>query len=192
MKRTRFGLAGLLVLLCSSVLGAEVAGVKIAETAKSGATDMVLNGAGLRTKVFFKVYAMGLYLPAKKGVVADVLAAAGPKRVEIHMLRDVNAPEFSEALKDGLRNNHSEAEFKALGPRLEVLTGSMNEMKEAKTGMVILLDWIPGVGTRITIDNQVRGKPIPGEDFYRALLRIWLGEDPVSSDLKKALLGQEG
>jgi hypothetical protein len=39
------------------------------------------------------------------------------------------------------------------------------------------------------LNGESRGGPIAGEDFYRALLRIWLGEDPVSKDLKKALLG---
>jgi len=33
--------------------------------------------------------------------------------------------------------------------------------------------------------------PVTGEDFYRALLRIWLGENPVQADLKKALLGEK-
>jgi hypothetical protein len=35
------------------------------------------------------------------------------------------------------------------------------------------------------------GLPILGEDFYRALLKIWLGDKPVQADLKKALLGEK-
>jgi hypothetical protein len=42
------------------------------------------------------------------------------------------------------------------------------------------------------VAGQQRGKDIPGEDFYRALLRIWLGEKPVQDDLKQALLGKAG
>ena len=30
------------------------------------------------------------------------------------------------------------------------------------------------------------------EDFYVALLKIWLGDKPVDADLKKAMLGQGG
>ena len=185
-------LAGVLFLTCANAFGAEVAGVKIADVARSGATDLILNGAGLRTKVFFKVYVVGLYLPAKKSAVTDALGAAGPKRVAIHMLRDVDAEDFTEALEKGIKDNHSEAEFKAFGPRIGMLDAVMKEIKEAKTGMVILLDWIPGAGTQIVTDGKQRGKPIPGDDFYRALLRIWLGENPVEGDLKKALLGQGG
>ena len=172
------------------VQAAEVAGVRIEESARVAGTDLKLNGAGLRNKAFFKVYAMGLYLPEKQSTAAAILAAPGPKRAHLHMLRNVDAEDFSEALNDGVRDNHSEAEVKALAPRLAILTALMNEIKEAKTGLAIDLDWIPGAGTQVTIGGQPRGKPIAGEDFYRALLRIWLGDNPVSSDLKKSLLGQ--
>jgi hypothetical protein len=60
----------------------------------------------------------------------------------------------------------------------------------ARHGNVITLNYIPGTGTQLGLDGQSKGTPIPGEDFYRALLRIWLGEDPVDQSLKKALLGQ--
>jgi hypothetical protein len=62
-------------------------------------------------------------------------------------------------------------------------------MKQAKKGMAITLDWLPGAGTQMTVDGRYAGAPIAGEDFYRALLRIWLGPKPVQDDLKKALLG---
>ena len=105
------------------------------------------------------------------------------------MLRNVDADDFSAALNDGVKDNHSEAEMKAIASRLAVLTALMNEIKEAKTGLAIDLDWLPAEGTQVTIGGKAQGKPIPGEDFYRALLRIWVGDNPVSSDLKKSLLG---
>ena len=168
---------------------AEVAGVVLAETIQAGGAPLVLNGAGLRKRAIFQVYAMGLYLPAKKSAAAEVLSLAGPKRVAIHMLRDVDADTFTSALADGIRDNHSEAEGKALEPRVKELGAIMAEMKEAKKGMAITLDWVPGAGTQVTIEGKPSDKPIAGEDFYRGLLRIWLGEKPVQDDLKKALLG---
>jgi hypothetical protein len=68
------------------------------------------------------------------------------------------------------------------------LAGIFAEIKEAKKGMTITLDWT-GSATQLTVNGKPAGKPIAGEDFYRALLRIWLGDKPVQSDLKKALLG---
>ena len=166
---------------------AELAGVKLADKAQVDSRELVLNGAGLRTRLFFKVYVIGLYLAEKQRDAAAVLAAPGPKRVTLHMLRDVGADTFSEALVDGLKANHSEADYRALEPRVKQLEAIMAEVKEAKKGMDIVLDWTGGA-TRVL----VRGKPvgeIPGEDFYRALLRIWLGEHPVQDDIRKDLLG---
>jgi len=49
---------------------------------------------------------------------------------------------------------------------------------------------VPGTGTRVLVDGAPKGKPIAGDDFYRGLLRIWLGDKPVDADLKKGMLGQ--
>lgn len=180
----------LLWVMAPALWAAEVAGVKFEDRTRVGSADLVLNGAGLRKRAFFQVYAAGLYLADRKPAAADAIALAGPKRVAIHMLRDVDAATFTEALTDGMRANHDEAAMKALEPRVAQLGAIMAELQEAKKGMAILLDWQPGVGTVVNVDGKPRGKPIEGEDFFRALLRIWLGEKPVQDDLKRALLGQ--
>jgi hypothetical protein len=178
----------LALLLPLSVAAAEVAGVNIEDKTRVGDADLALNGAGLRTRLFFQVYAIGLYLPQKSSTPDAILAQPGPKRVAIHMLRDVGADTFTEALADGIRANHSEAEAKALESRIKELAAIMAEIKEAKKGMALTLDWT-GAGTQLVVDGKPAGRPIAGEDFYRALLRIWLGDKPVQDDLKKALLG---
>jgi hypothetical protein len=165
---------------------AEVAGVKFEDTARVAQATLELKGAGLRKRFFFEVYAIGLYLMDAK---ADPIEQSGAKRVAMHMLRDVGAERFTQALVDGMRPNHDEATMQALAPRIEQLSAIMREVKEAKQGMSISLDWVPGAGTRVAIDGRPAGAPIEGEDFYRALLRIWLGDKPVQDDLKQALLG---
>jgi Chalcone isomerase-like len=174
---------------CRPVFAAEVAGVKMEEKEALAGTELVLNGAGLRSKFVFKVYAMALYLPAKTTDAAAAIGASGPKRVAMHMLRDVGADEFGEALMNGMRDNNSEAAMKVLEPCARQLVSIMAAMKEAKEGMRITLDWLPGTGTVVGVNGKDEGAPIPGEDFYRGLLRIWLGENPVQEDLKRALLG---
>ena len=32
---------------------------------------------------------------------------------------------------------------------------------------------------------------VEGDDFFTAILKIWLGEEPSDSDLKEAMLGTE-
>ena len=167
---------------------AEVAGVKLDDKTQVESRDLVLNGAGLRKRVIFNVYVIGLYLPEKKSDATSVLALPGPKRAAIHMLRDVGADTFTEALVDGVRENTSEAEYKSLEPRVKELSTIIAQIGEAKKGMNIALDWT-GSATQILVNGKPVGKPIAGEDFYRALLRIWLGDKPVQDDLKKSLLG---
>jgi hypothetical protein len=178
------------LMLAIPLQAAEVAGVKFAETAQAGGAALVLNGVGLRKRVFFQVYTMGLYLAKKSSSAAEAIEQPGPKRVAIQMLRNVDAATFTEALVEGMRSNHDEAQMKSLEPRIAELAAIMAELKEAKAGMRIELDWAPATGTVVVVEGDPRGKPITGEDFYRALLRIWLGEKPVQDDLKKALLGQ--
>jgi hypothetical protein len=170
-------------------LAAEVAGVKFPEQVQAEGRQLVLNGAGLRRKFIFKVYAMALYLPARAAGAAAAIEAPGPKRIAIGMLRDVDAKTFSDALREGIEANNSEAEVKAIEPRLEQLEAVMQKVGTAKDGMRIGLDWVPGAGTRVSIDGAPADAPIAGEDFYRALLRIWLGPHAVQDDLKQALLG---
>lgn len=172
--------------LALPVAAAEVAGVKFEDAARVAQATLELKGAGLRKRFFFQVYAVGLYVADAK---ADPIAQGGAKRVAMHMLRDVGAERFTQALVDGMRPNHDEATMQALEPRIAQLSAIMAEVKEAKKGMAIALDWVPGTGTRVTLDGAPAGQPIEGEDFYRALLRIWLGEKPVQDDLKQALLG---
>ena len=186
-------LTGLLLFLSVAfpALAAEVAGVKLEDKDRVANSDLTLNGAGLRKRAFFQVYAIGLYLPEKKTAAAETVAVTGPKRVAIHMLRDVGAEQFTDALMDGMKDNHNEADMKALDARVTQLAAIMAQMKEAKEGMRIALDWVPAAGTQVTVEGKATGAPIAGEDFYRALLRVWLGENPVQADLKKSLLGEK-
>jgi hypothetical protein len=177
-----------LYLFSIAAMAAEVEGVRIDDKTRVGNAELILNGAGLRKRAFFKVYAIGLYVPQKSSNAAALMDQPGPKRVAIRMLRDVSADAFNEALADGIRANHAEAETKALEPRLKELGAIIAGVGEAKKGMAINLDWT-GAETQVLIQDKPVGKPIAGQDFYRALLRVWLGDKPVQDDLKKALLG---
>ena len=178
-------LAALCILWAPTLFGAEVAGVKIDDRARVAETELALKGAGLRRRVFFQVYVIGLYVQDRK---ADALTQPGPKRVLIHMLRDVGADTFTQALAEGIKDNHTEQETQALEPRVKALADAVGTIGEAKKGMSIALDWT-GKATQLVVDGKPVAAPIAGEDFYRALLRIWLGDKPVQDDLKKALAG---
>ena len=180
----------LLSALPTALGAAEVAGIRIDDRARVAQADLQLNGAGMRTRFVFKVYVAALYLTEKKSSLADILALAGPKRVSMRLVRDLSAEQLVEALEEGIRDNTSAAELEALSPRLAELKAIMLEVKQGKDGDLMTLDFLPGTGTQVAMNGSALGKVIAGDNFYRALLRIWLGDKPVSADLKKALLGQ--
>ena len=182
---------GVLLLLSFNIAqAAEVAGVRFDDKLRLGAGELVVNGAGLRKKAIFKVYAMALYLPARQPDVELILAGGGPRRVAITLLRDLSAQQFVDALQEGVANNHSAAEMAALSERMKQFSDALLAVGEAKTGSVVFIDWLPEAGTRLTVNGHVRGKELAGEDFFQSLLRIWLGNRPVQDDLKQALLGK--
>lgn len=183
-------LAALAALSLNLAQAVEVAGVKFDDKSRLGNGDLVVNGAGLRKKAFFKVYAMALYLPEKQGEVEGALNTRGPKRISISLLRDLSAQQFVDALQEGIAENHGEAEYAMLKERVKQFSEAMLSVGEAKTGTSVLIDWLPETGTRLTVNGQIKGKDIAGEDFYKALLKIWLGNKPVQGDLKQALLGK--
>jgi hypothetical protein len=89
----------------------EVGGVKLDDKAKVGPSELVLNGAGIRKRVVVNVYVGALYLPEKKANGNDAVAAAGAKRVSLHMLRDLTGQQFADALKESIKLNTSEADL---------------------------------------------------------------------------------
>jgi len=99
--------AALVGLLAVAALAQPITieGVKFEPRATVGDQTLVLNGAGLRTRAFFKVYAAGLYVQQKSGDAATLLAQTGALRMSIGMLRDVEGTTFAGSLLDGLKSN---------------------------------------------------------------------------------------
>lgn len=186
----RIAAAGCLaaLLLAGNSIAAEIEGVQIADRVQLGKSDLTLNGAGVRTRFIFSVYVGALYLQNKAGTTETVLRDAGAKRIAMHMLRDLDAEQLFTALNDGLNKNHTPAQLAQLAPQVKQLQAIFDAVKAAKKGDVILLDYLPGAGTRVTVRGEDKGT-IAGAEFNRALLRIWLGEKPADADLKKAMLG---
>ena len=154
MKRT-FVIAGLVAAAGAAGPGGRGRRVKLADKASVGGKELVLNGAGIRTKVVFKVYVAGLYLPAKAGDLAGVLAA-NPRRVQLNLLRDLSADDLAEALADGIKETSSFEQVAAVKPQTEQLLSIMKSIGKAKEGDVVTMDFV-GSETRIAFNGQSKG-----------------------------------
>ncbi len=190
-RSMRFLAASLLTFAAGASLAQtiELEGVKLESTVKLGTTALQLNGLGIRTRMMFKVYVAGLYVPKKSTSASVLLAQKGARRVVLSMLRGVDLAAFAGALSDGLHNNHTEAQLAAMKPQMDALSATLKAIGEVKQGDVIHFEYLPDVGTRATLNGQVRGGVIPGDEFFTAVLRIWLGDRPTDESLKKGLLG---
>ena len=181
----------LIPLLCVSMgaSAARIGGESFDELIRLADTELVLNGVGLRAVLMFKGYAAGLYLAHKGRTTEQVLAVKGAKRVQLKMLIDVEAKEFVKAIDVGMRRNSTEAEQLAMKDRIVLFDSNIALIGAVKKGDVINLDFIPAKGLVLTLNGKPRGEPIPGEDLYAGVLKIFIGELPVDKKLKAGLLG---
>src|SRR5512137_305555 len=121
----------LALLFAVPAFAAEVAGVKLDDKASVGGQELVLNGAGIRTKAIFKVYVGSLYVPAKATDLAGVLAK-GPRRVQMNLLRTVSGEDLVGALVDGLKDNNSPQELAAVKAQTDEMVGIMKGFGDVK------------------------------------------------------------
>lgn len=184
-------LASGLLALSQSVGAAEVAGVKFDDTVRVANADLKLNGAGVRFKSIFKVYVAGLYLTEKKASVPELLAAPGPKRMTLVMLREVGANQFGQSFMDGISHNSSKTDMAKMVDQMIKFGEMFSKILEFKKGDVISMDWLPGAGTVVSVNGKKMAEPFPDVAFFHALLRIWLGERPADGALKRQLLGEK-
>ena len=167
----------------------QVKSAKFEDTLQVGNQALVLNGAGVRVKIIVDVYAAGLYLPNKVRSEGKAIASTGAKSMQIVLLRDLTGEKFAEAMIDGFKANNTDSDIAKYQGKLDQLRSLMLTFGTVKEGTVINMTSIPGAGLRVYINGQQKGTEITGDDFYQAMLKIWLGEKPVDSDLKSALLG---
>jgi hypothetical protein len=188
---------GCILALCSAVFfssnaaAVELAGVKLDDSVRVANQDLRLNGAGIRSKLIFKVYVLGLYLPEKKTSTAEVLAATGARRVSIVMLREVASDEFAKAFSTGIEQNTDAAERATLAPSMAKFNAMFASVAQLKEGDSLQVDWIPATGMTVQLNGKRILEPLADAAFYNAVLRIWLGNKPVDDKLKRQLLAEQ-
>jgi hypothetical protein len=185
-------------LLIMSMLGvlaslpgqaAVLEGVQYEDSAIVGNRELKLNGLGLRSVLFFKVYVAGLYLSDQSGPPEEIFKNAGPKRLQLCMLREISSADINKALIDGIKERSSPAEWTALQDRAIQFSRIIDAIGSSRQGDTILLDYVPSKGTTLTVNNASQGYPVSGVDFYNAILSVFIGGRPVDTRLKQGLLG---
>lgn len=177
-------------LLAQAQAPVTLAGVRYEPRLTVANTPLELNGAGIRYKFVIKVYTAGLYLATKAGTPEEVLNAPGPKRLHVVMLRDIDGNELGKLFTRGMQDNSTRAEFAQSIAGTLRMSEIFVQKKRLAAGEHFSVDWVPGVGTTVLVNGKPQGDPIKEAEFFRALLRIWLGNSPADAQLKDALLGK--
>jgi hypothetical protein len=158
--------------------------VTLPDTVTVDGKPLVLNGMGLRTKMFVKVYVGGLYLEKKGTDGAAIASADSPKRLVMRFLHEVDRGKLSTSWEEGFQKNAKPGPGGAL-----YVTGWLNGlMEDMKPGDEMVFTYLPGKGLEVMIKGKVKGTN-PDAGWAAAFFSVFLGPEPPTADLKKGLLG---
>lgn len=147
-----------------------------------------LNGLGLRGVAWIKAFVAGLYVAAPSKDAAQLLAMPGPKRVRLKIMLNAPSHELTRSLT-GRIEDHEPPEVQArLGGRLTRLAGQIDSVGDLKPGDTLDLDFLPDKGVALRFNDKPVGVPVEGEDLYRAVLKIFVGDHPVDRRMREGLL----
>ena len=181
--------AAIALVVSAAALAApiELAGVKVEDTATVSGTKLQLNGAGIRYK-FVKVYVGSLYTTKKVHTLDELLAAPGPKRLQMTFVREMESAPLGKLFTRGVEDNVAKANLSKLIPSIIRMGEIFSATKSFAPGDSIILDWVPGTGLIITVKGKPWGAPFTEPEFFAAMMAIWFGPNPGDWKLKDAML----
>lgn len=168
------------VILLLMIVSVAPAGQALPRQMTIGGHSLVLNGEAVRSKLFglIELYRIGLYLPSQTSSSSD-LRADVPKALRLDALHDTRSDRLPESWRDELTPVLLPAE-------MQVLRAAYAGLRK---GDIVTISYVPNRGSRITIDDVVLLQA-DGRELMHAFLDQWLGQDPVSDEIKDALLNR--
>ena len=176
----------ILLLNASVVNDVKIAGVNFTQTLSKNNVDFVLNGAGVKTRFFLDLYVAGLYLQKKSKDPLFIGNCECPIALKIVITSSwVSVKTFRSAVDDWFYKS-TKGKIAPIKDRIELFKATFGN--DINIYDEILMVYQPKLGIKV-YKNGVYKNVIPGLDFKRELAKLWLGENPVSLELKNGLLG---
>lgn len=172
----------------------EIEGVSVAETAMVGGKKLILNGASVRKRGYFKADVTALYLPEKRTTPESIFKLDGPRRIQLNILREFTSGTISRIFVADFKQSATDEEFKKLITVVGQIGQAYGNIKSVNRGDVVNLDWVPGTGWLAYINNKPvfiePGVPLSIKDelAYQIYMRMYLGPN-APDDLRNGLLG---
>jgi hypothetical protein len=188
MLKKSLGILLVTMFLATSLYAMEIAGVNVPESISADGKTLVLNGAGLRTKLFIKAYVAGLYLPQKSNNAQAIVNADEAQAMRLTITSKlITSSRMEEAVREGFEKSTNGN----IAPIKSQIEAFINVFKDPiKIGDTFELVNVPGKGVEV-MKNGAAKSTIPGMEFKKALFGMWLGSNPIQADLKSKLLGSK-
>lgn len=172
-------------LLAGTAQARQVGGITFPEAVAVNGVSLALNGAGVRSKYFLDVYAVGLYLPEPSQNPAAIIRADETQRLRLvitssHITRD----RLTDSIEEGVRLSAGK-DYPHYKPMLAELWAALTF--EVRIGDVFEFTYVPRTGTTFTMNGKEL-RVLPDFQFKQVLFGIWLGDDPIQKSVKAALL----
>lgn len=177
--------------------GVTLEGVTVAPSVMAYGQKLVLNGAGVRKRGYFKADVTALYLPEKRSAAESIYKLNGIRRIQLNILRRFTSSTITRIFLSDFKQSATEEEFKRLIGPIGQLGAAYANIKEVEKGDVVNVDWVPGQGwmashngRSLTTDNGT-ALAIKDELAFQIYLRMYIGE-AAPEELRDALLGKHG
>jgi hypothetical protein len=176
-----------ILIITSTGYAKEIAGVDMPDSIAAGNEVLVLNGAGIRTKLFIKAYVGGLYIKQKFSDASTIINADEAMAVKLHIISKlITSKRMEENTREGFNNstNGNTAPYK---DRIDAFISTFKE--NIKIGDVYDIIYTPAEGTKVYKNKELKCTA-KGLDFKKVLFGIWLGNKPAGKELKAGMLGK--
>ncbi|MBX2879424.1 MAG: chalcone isomerase family protein [Granulosicoccus sp.] len=165
----------------------KIAGVTLDDTINIDGTALVLNGAGLRKKLFIKLYVGSLYVAEKSADATQLIEAQSPMMIQLNILSDLlTRDKMIKALQDGFSKS-TNGDVSAIQEQIDQLIAAAGD--SIRPGDNFTVFYHPDTGSRVYLNGEAVAD-IEGHAFKQALFGIWLSDNPVQGSLKRAMLGK--
>lgn len=140
------------------------------------------HSSGIRSYNFIDVYQCALYFPANEKPNQNKLAAAAKDlKSPIAIRIEISTSMLPDKMPDVWRET---IESEVTGKAFHRFRKGFARLDE---GDVLLFLYLPGEGTRLLLNDKPVFKD-PGPGLMQGLLEQWVGSNPISEDLKQALI----
>jgi hypothetical protein len=144
------------------------------------------NGQGTRIIFFMKVYEGSLYLETKNSNAEDIVNMDAPMAIRIDVTSTmVTAEAMKKALSEGLEKSTGN-NTDSISKEISQLSSSFDS--DVSSGDNYEFIYLPDLGTHV-LKNSELVELIKGMDFKKAFFGIFLSDNPIQKNLKKAMLG---